>query len=310
MATYYNQADTRWANHPYTSPTHPQANLKSSGCGPTSGAMVISSLIKTVLPNEMADLFKNNGYRANEGTSLEAFNWIAKNYNLVMSRSSKLDDAVNCLHRGGMVICSVAGGGLFSTGGHIIVFARMKDANTIVVYDPYLYNGKFNQLGRQGKVTVSGNDIYCSMYNFQTYAKCQAYFCYEKPIVIPDLRYKVHIQDYGWRDWQDAGEVAGTTGEGKRIEAIILEANNDLDIQYRVHIEDIGWTDWKKSGEQAGTTGQSKRIEAIEIKSNKGLEVQEHVQDIGWIPNSKGTEIHIGTVGKALRLEAFKINLI
>lgn len=101
MATiYYNQADSRWANHPYISPTHPDANLKSSGCGATSAAMLISSLVKTVLPNEMADLFKKNGYRANEGTSLEAFDWLSKNYNLVMNRSSKLDDAVNCLHRG------------------------------------------------------------------------------------------------------------------------------------------------------------------------------------------------------------------
>lgn len=126
----------------------------------------------------------------------------------------------------------------------------------------------------------------------------------------PDLRYKVHIQDYGWKDWQDVGEVAGTTGEGKRIEAIILEANNGLDIQYRVHIEELGWTDWKKSGEQAGTTGQAKRIEAIEIESNKCLEVQEHIQDVGWLPKSKGTKIRIGTEGKALRLEAFKINII
>lgn len=126
----------------------------------------------------------------------------------------------------------------------------------------------------------------------------------------PDLRYKVHIQDYGWRNWQDVGEVAGTTGEGKRIEAIVLEGNNGLNIQYRVHIEELGWTDWKKSGEQAGTTGQAKRIEAIEIKSNKSLEVQEHIQDVGWMPKSKGYKTRIGTEGKALRLEAFKINII
>ena len=39
MKEYYNQTDSRWANHPYTSPTHPQANLKTSGCGPTSAEM-------------------------------------------------------------------------------------------------------------------------------------------------------------------------------------------------------------------------------------------------------------------------------
>ena len=125
-----------------------------------------------------------------------------------------------------------------------------------------------------------------------------------------DIQYKVHIQDIGWTDWEKTGELAGTEGEGKRIEAIILQGNNGLDLSYRVHIQDIGWSDWVKNGQIAGTTGESKRIEAIEIKSNKMLEVQEHIQDIGWMPSSKGTNIRIGTEGKSLRIEAFKINLL
>lgn len=123
----------------------------------------------------------------------------------------------------------------------------------------------------------------------------------------PDLQCKVHIQDIGWTDWENAGEVIGTTGESKRIEAIILQGNNGLDLLYRVHMAEIGWSEWKNNGEIAGTTGESRRIEAIEIKSNKDLEVQEHIQEIGWIPASKGKNIKIGTEGKSLRLEAFKI---
>ena len=125
-----------------------------------------------------------------------------------------------------------------------------------------------------------------------------------------ELRIKTHIQDIGWTNWKNEGDVTGTIGERKRIEAIILEGYNGLNLSYRVHVEDIGWTDWVSNGQVAGTTGQSKRIEAIEIKSNKALEVQEHVQDVGWMPKSKGTEIHIGTVGKSLRLEAFKIDVV
>ena len=125
-----------------------------------------------------------------------------------------------------------------------------------------------------------------------------------------DITYKTHIQDIGWTDWKDKGDIAGTTGEAKRIEAIILEGHNGLDLSYRVHIEDIGWSAWVGNGQVAGTTGQCKRIEAIEIKSNKMLEVQEHVQDVGWMPSSKGTNIRIGTEGKSLRLEAFKINVL
>jgi polysaccharide deacetylase len=311
MKEYYNQADNRWANHLYTSPTHPQANLKTSGCGPTSAAMIVTNMVKRILPNEMADILKNNGYRANEGTSLEAFNWLGKNYNLEVKRTNNINEAVQCLKDGGMVVASLSPGGLFSTNGHIVVFVEMKDANRIVVYDPYLYSGKFNQLGRQGKVEVNGNEVYCSIDNFQKYAKCQAYFCYrkEKEIKISDLQYKVHLQDIGWTDWKNAGETIGTTGESRRVEAITLKGINGLDVSYRVHMQDKGWSNWVKNSEVAGTTGESRRIEAIEIKCNKNLIAQEHIQDVGWMPISKGKEIYIGTEGKSLRLEAFKIEI-
>ena len=121
------------------------------------------------------------------------------------------------------------------------------------------------------------------------------------------MQCKAYIQDIGWTEWKNAGEVVGTTGEGMRMEAIILQGNNGLNLSYRVHMEEIGWAEWVENGQIAGTTGENIRIEAIEIKSNKDLEVQEHIQDIGWIPASKGKNIKIGKEGKSLRLEAFKI---
>ncbi len=126
-----------------------------------------------------------------------------------------------------------------------------------------------------------------------------------KARLVQGIRIKAHIQDYGWTDWKNCNDIVGTVGEDKRIEAIVLEG----DVSYRVHVQDLGWTEWKNSGEIAGTEGESKQIEAIEIKSNKILEVQEHVQDIGWLPVSRGNNIRIGTESKGLRLEAFKINV-
>lgn len=125
-----------------------------------------------------------------------------------------------------------------------------------------------------------------------------------------DLQYKAHIQDIGWTDWINAGEVAGTTGQDKRVEAIILQGNNGLDLSYRVHMEGLGWSNWVSNGQVCGTTGQSRRIEAIEIRSNKMLEVQEHIESVGWMPSSKGTYVKVGTEGKYLRLEAFKIKVM
>ena len=37
------------------------------------------------------------------------------------------------------------------------------------------------------------------------------------------IKYRVHVQDYGWMDWKQNGELAGTTGENKRIEAIEIK---------------------------------------------------------------------------------------
>ena len=126
-----------------------------------------------------------------------------------------------------------------------------------------------------------------------------------------DLECNAHIENIGWTGYKDTSkEIIGTEGQGKRLEAIQFKANNGLNLSYRVHMQDIGWSGWVGNGQVAGTTGESRRIEAIEIKSNKMLEVQEHIQNVGWMPSSKGTNIKIGTEGKSLRLEAFKISVI
>lgn len=126
----------------------------------------------------------------------------------------------------------------------------------------------------------------------------------------PDLQYQVHLEELGWMGIQDAGDGAGTEGQNRRLEAVKFFANNGLEIKYRAHVQDIGWQEWKNSGEVAGTTGQCKRIEAIEIQCNKELEVEEHIENIGWMPKFKSRNFVIGTVGRSLRLEAFRIKVL
>lgn len=172
---YYNQADSRWANHPYTSPSHPNATIKSGGCGATSGAMIISSFIKTIRPDEMGDIFKKNGLRANEGTDPRAFTWIAEKYGLNCKTTLYIKDAVECLKKGGMCVAYCRAGGLFSTGGHIIVLADIR-GNDLVVYDPYLYKNKFVS-GNRKCVRVNGNEAIVSVDNFKKYCNYNLY-CY------------------------------------------------------------------------------------------------------------------------------------
>lgn len=84
------------------------------------------------------------------------------------------------------------------------------------------------------------------------------------------LAAKVHIQGIGWKYFENVEHDTelGTTGQGKRIEAIELELTGveGKDIYYRTHIAGTGWTGWIKGGFTSGTVGISKAIEAIQIK--------------------------------------------
>lgn len=176
--TYYSQADNRWANKSYTSTNNPNQTMKSSGCGPTAAAIVVSSCKGSILPTTMANLFVKEGFRtANNGTSWNAFPFIANyfafnNYEY----TTNLNTAINYLKKGYLIIAS-CGNGLFTTNGHYIVLVGINN-NTISIYDTYLYNGKFDIPSRKGKVRISGSTIYCTIDNFRKFANYRAFWCY------------------------------------------------------------------------------------------------------------------------------------
>ncbi len=126
----------------------------------------------------MGDLFVKYGYRsADNGTYYSAFKWVADTFDIEYKETYKVDDAVALLKNNNYVVASV-GNGLFTTGGHYIVLVGI-DGNTLKIYDPYLYSGKFETSTRRGKVTVSGNTVYCSVSNFKKYANAQKFFAYQ-----------------------------------------------------------------------------------------------------------------------------------
>lgn len=102
--TYYNQADPRWANHPYTAPSYPNATVKSAGCGPTCGAMVISSCREIIYPDAMCDLSKANGFRVDGGTSDAFFPFICDRWGLEMEVIHSSYDALEKCKNGYFVI--------------------------------------------------------------------------------------------------------------------------------------------------------------------------------------------------------------
>lgn len=176
--TYFSQIDSRWKNQMYSSVGNASQTIGSSGCGPTSASMVVSSIKGTVTPDVMANAFLKNGYRsANNGTYWSAYRAVADEFNIGYTETSDIQKAIELLKNNNYVICSV-GNGIFTTGGHYIVLAGI-EGDTLKIFDPYLYNGKFNTSTRKGKVELSGNTIYCSVSNFKKYANYKQFFCYK-----------------------------------------------------------------------------------------------------------------------------------
>lgn len=176
--TYYSQLDSRWSSKMYSSIENKSQTIGSSGCGPTSAAMVVSSIKGNITPDKMAELYTKYGYRsANQGTYWSAFKWTGDIFDIEYSECYKLDDAVEKLKDNNYIIAS-CNQGLFTYGGHFIVLIGI-EGDYIKLYDPYLYNGKFDVSSRRGLATVKGNTVYVSIENFREYANYQKFFCFK-----------------------------------------------------------------------------------------------------------------------------------
>ena len=140
-----------------------------------------------------------------------------------------------------------------------------------------------------------------------------------KPVEkVPTVSYRTHVQKIGWQGWKKDGDMSGTTGESKRLEAINIQLS-DLpysgSIMYRTHVQKYGWQGWKIDGEMAGTSGEGKRLEAIQIQLTGEMEkhydvyYQTHIQHFGWSGWASNGEM-CGSAGYAYRVEGIRIKLV
>lgn len=129
-----------------------------------------------------------------------------------------------------------------------------------------------------------------------------------------DFTYQVHVQDKGWLPPVGNGEVTGSIGKNRRLEAIVINLDSD-DIEYNAHVENIGWQGWTRSGVVAGTVGEALRMEAIRIRLRGSLAerydvcYRAYVHNIGWQDWVRNGEV-AGTEGRALMMEAIQIELV
>lgn len=131
------------------------------------------------------------------------------------------------------------------------------------------------------------------------------------------VAYQTHVQSYGWQGAKINGVTSGTTGLGKRLEAIKIQVsgNYDLGVTYQTHVQTYGWGKWVSDGVVSGTTGKAKRLEAIRIKltgedaDKFDIYYRVHAQTFGWLGWAKNGETS-GTSGFAKRLEAIQIYVV
>lgn len=137
--------------------------------------------------------------------------------------------------------------------------------------------------------------------------------------IVPEnikLNYLSHVQNVGWQNQFTDLDMAGTTGQGLRVEALKVNLENSLPgmkIKYQAHVQNIGWQDWTEDGQLAGTVGKGLRIEALRIQlegvPGYHVQYQTHVSNIGWQDWVQDGQT-AGTVGQALRIEALRIRIV
>lgn len=218
--TYYSQLDSRWKNKMYSSVSNASQTIGSSGCGPTSAAMIVTACKGAITPDTMSDLFVKYGYRsANNGTYWSAFRAIADEFNIGYTETNDIQRAIELLRNNNYVVASV-GNGLFTTGGHFIVLTGI-DGDTIKVYDPYLYAGKFETSTRRGKATVDGNTVYVSVQNFKNYANAKGFFCYQHDENVQENNIKpIYTSTYTRYVKANGGLNIRSTPNGKKVGAL------------------------------------------------------------------------------------------
>ena len=152
QVVYYNQMDSRWADMPYGTD-----NIGGYGCGPTSMAIVVSSLTSTVIdPIQMAEWAYKNGYWCSgSGSYHTLIPSAAKAFDLKaegcsFSDGQKIVDALTA----GKLVVALMSKGHFTKSGHFMVLRGVTSEGKILIADP----GSNNRSNQEWDLTIILNE--------------------------------------------------------------------------------------------------------------------------------------------------------
>lgn len=125
---YFNQGDSAWNQNGYC--------IAKAGCGPTSMAVVITSLTgKWVTPLDTAIWGYQHGFYSREGSAHEMIPAMAAAYGLrCQGVGTDYQEIKNALKAGKPVVC-LMGPGYFTRGGHFMVLVAIDNNDCVTVAD-------------------------------------------------------------------------------------------------------------------------------------------------------------------------------
>lgn len=130
---------------------------------------------------------------------------------------------------------------------------------------------------------------------------------------MPIIEYCGHVQSIGWMSNVVDGAECGTTGQSRRLEALLVKYFGPGKILGEVHVQNYGWTTIRTNGEILGTVGLSLRTEAFKFRLEGApgyhIEYRVHVQGIGWKDWVRDGAV-AGTTGQSRRVEAIQIKIV
>ena len=149
---YYNQFDARYADKPYG-----LDDIAHYGCGPTSMAMVVSTLTsETVDPVQMAKWsYDNDFWYSGGGSWHDLIPGAAKAWGLPVEgcTASEPQRIVDALMSGKLVVVIMAKGH-FTKEGHFIVLRGVTSTGSILVADP----GSYERSGQEWDLSIILNE--------------------------------------------------------------------------------------------------------------------------------------------------------
>jgi hypothetical protein len=134
----------------------------TSACGLCAAIMVADRL----LPNCDFDLTQaidlSYAAKANHLTGTDYARFapaFAEKLGLDLETTSHIEDVIACLRTGGAAVALVAGDrdgkpGMFAHSGHYVAVVSLERDGRLAILDPYLYDGKYEEEGRKGKVEL------------------------------------------------------------------------------------------------------------------------------------------------------------